>query len=173
MARMRAEVVVMQREPASVGEEVDALDMAIIGRLRQDGRLSNRELARELGSSEATVRRRVKTLMDEGHIKIVAIADPFQLGYSIDVIMGVQVRPGLVREAAESFAASDNVRAVTIMSGAVDLVIAAMFRSNDELLDFLTNTVAKIPGVVRIETSHSLSVVKRAFDLFPEGSIDS
>jgi Lrp/AsnC family transcriptional regulator for asnA, asnC and gidA len=170
---MRGEVKSMQRESATAGDEVDALDLEIIRRLRQDGRLSNRELARELGSSEATVRRRVKALMDEGHIKVVAIADPYQLGYTIDVIMGVQVRPGLVREAAEGFAASDNVRAVTIMSGAVDLIIAAMFRSNDELLDFLTNVVAKIPGVVRIETSHSLSVVKRAFDLFPEGSIDS
>jgi Lrp/AsnC family transcriptional regulator, regulator for asnA, asnC and gidA len=163
----------MQRESITPGEDVDALDLEIIGKLRHDGRLSNRELARELGSSEATVRRRVKALMDAGHIKIVAIANPYQLGYAIDVIMGVQVKPGLVREAADGFAASENVRAVTIMSGAVDLIIAAMFRDNDELLEFLTHVVAKIPGVVRIETSHSLSVVKRAFDLFPEGSIDS
>jgi DNA-binding Lrp family transcriptional regulator len=158
---------------SSQGEEVDALDLEIIERLRHDGRLSNRELAREIGSSEATVRRRVKALMDAGHIKIVAIADPYRLGYMIDVIMGVQVKPESLRDAAQSFAEHDYVRAVTIMSGAVDLVVAAMFHNNDELLDFLTNAVPKIPGVIRIETSHSLSVVKRSFDLFPEGSVHS
>jgi Lrp/AsnC family transcriptional regulator, regulator for asnA, asnC and gidA len=165
---MRLKVVPLQRESVINREEVDELDRRIIARLREDGRTSNRELARALGSSEATIRRRVRALTDGNHMKIVAIADPYQLGYTIDVIMGLQIRPGSIKEAARAFARLENVRAVTITTGAADLIIAAIFRSNEELLDFLSQQVAEIPGVIRIQTSHSLSVVKRSFDFFPE-----
>jgi Lrp/AsnC family transcriptional regulator for asnA, asnC and gidA len=147
---------------------VDDLDRQIIIQLRRDGRTSNRELARLLGSSEATVRRRVRSLIENNHMRIVGIADPFQLGYSIDVIMAVQVSPGSIKEAANAFAQSENVRAVTITTGAADLIVAAVFRSNDELLSFLTEEVSQVPGLIRIQTSHSMSVVKRSFDFFPE-----
>ena len=149
----------------------DELDSQIMSHLRQDGRKSNRQLARELGSSEATIRRRVRALIDEGHIKIVAIADPYHLGYAIDVIMGVEVRPGRVIEAAHSFAVLENVRAVTITVGAADLIVAALFRSNDEMLDFLSEGLLGIPDVVKITTSHAIQVVKRSFDLFPETAL--
>lgn len=148
--------------------EADDLDLQIINHLRRDGRTSNRELSRLLGSSEATIRRRVKALIESGHIRIVAIADPFLLGYSIDVIIGIEVQPGLVKEAARRFAELENVRTVTITTGASDLIIAAIFRSNDELLDFLSGAVGNVPGVMRTRTSHSIRVVKRSFDLFPE-----
>jgi Lrp/AsnC family transcriptional regulator for asnA, asnC and gidA len=154
-----------RRAPAG---SIDAFDMEIITRLRRDGRTSNRELARALGSSEATVRRRVRALIDQGHIRIVAIADPVLIGYSIDVIIGVEVQPGMIQQAAEGFAALENVRAVTITTGASDLVVAAIFRSNDELLAFLSHDVGTIPGITRTSTAYSIRVVKRAFDLFPE-----
>lgn len=150
------------------GRGIDELDVEIIAHLRRDGRTSNRELARILGYSEATVRRRVKALIDEGRIRIVAIADPHVLGYAIDVIIGVEVQPGRVNEVASSFAALENVRAVTVTTGASDLVVAAIFRSNDELLEFLSKDVGGIEGVLRTSTAYSIRVVKRAFDLFPE-----
>jgi Lrp/AsnC family transcriptional regulator, regulator for asnA, asnC and gidA len=148
--------------------EIDDLDLQIIAELRRDGRTSNRDLARLLGYSEATIRRRVKALIDQGRIKIVAIADPYLLGYAIDVIIDIEVQPGKVKEVARRFAELDNVRAVTITTGAADLVVAALFRSNDDLLEFFASSVGEIPGVVRTSTSHTLRVVKRSFDLFPE-----
>jgi Lrp/AsnC family transcriptional regulator for asnA, asnC and gidA len=152
-------------------QPADDLEVELISRLRKDGRKSNRELARELGYSEATVRRRVRSLIDEGHIKIVALADPYRLGFTIDVIMGVEVRPGGVIIAARGFAALDNVRTVTITTGAADLIVAAIFRSHDEMLQFLSVGLKKIPGIVKITISHSIQVVKRSFDLFPESAL--
>ena len=130
--------------------------------------MSNRELARLFGYSEATVRRRVNALLEDGYIKIVALADPVRLGYTVDVIMGVEVQPGRVQEAAEAYADNDNVRSVTITSGAYDLIVAAMFRSNEELLAFTSEDLREIPGITRVQTSNSLKVVKRTFDFFPE-----
>lgn len=151
-----------------MGVALDDLDLKFISRLRQNGRMSNRELARVLGYSEATVRRRVNSLLDDGYIKIVALADPVRLGYTVDVIMGVEVRPGSLKEAAEAFADNENVRAVTITSGAYDLIVAAMFLSHEELLEFTANDLGEIPGIARVQTSNSLKVVKRSFDFFPE-----
>jgi Lrp/AsnC family transcriptional regulator for asnA, asnC and gidA len=151
-----------------MGVALDDLDVKFISRLRQNGRMSNRELARVLGYSEATVRRRVNSLLGEGYIKIVALADPVRLGYTVDVIMGVEVQPGSVQQAADAFADHENVRAVTITSGAYDLIVAAMFRSNEELLEFTSHDLGEIPGITRVQTSNSLKVVKRSFDFFPE-----
>jgi Lrp/AsnC family transcriptional regulator for asnA, asnC and gidA len=151
-----------------VGVVLDELDLKFISHLRQNGRISNRELARVLGYSEATVRRRVNSLLDRGFIKIVALADPYRLGDVVDVIMGVEVQPGRVEEAAQAFAVHDNVRAVTITTGAYDLIVAAMFRSSEELFTFTSKDLGGIPGIKRVQTSNSLKVVKRSFDFFPE-----
>lgn len=147
---------------------VDDLDLDIIAHLRQDGRKSHRELARILDCSEATIRRRVKSLIDDGHIRIVAIADPFRLGYKIDVIMGIEVKPGKINDVANHLAQLERVRAVTITTGVYDLVIAAMFQSNDELLDFVAKDVGSVDGIAATQTSHALRVVKRSYDLFAE-----
>jgi Lrp/AsnC family transcriptional regulator for asnA, asnC and gidA len=154
-----------------VGDTADDLDLKIISLLRHNGRTSNRELARLLGYSEATIRRRVSALIERGQIKIAAIANPYRLGYTMDVIMGVEVAPGMLKEAAEQFAAIENVRSVTITTGAYDLIIAAMFRSNDEYLEFLSTDVRQISGLARIHAANSLSVVKRSYDFFPESQL--
>lgn len=48
---------------------LDKFDIAILIALQKDGRLSNRELADEIGLSNAPCWRRLKRLEDEGYIK--------------------------------------------------------------------------------------------------------
>lgn len=55
------------------GKQLDELDGELIESLRSDGRKSYRKIAAEVGVPEATVRKRVKRLLDEGLIQVVAI----------------------------------------------------------------------------------------------------
>jgi len=48
---------------------VDDLDLSILCALRENARISNLELAKMLGVSEATIRRRIKMLEEKGIIK--------------------------------------------------------------------------------------------------------
>ncbi len=64
-------------------KKLDSIDTGMISLLQKNGRLTNTEIARELNVSEATVRIRLKRLLDEEYIQIVAVSNPFMLGYEI------------------------------------------------------------------------------------------
>jgi Lrp/AsnC family transcriptional regulator, regulator for asnA, asnC and gidA len=97
------------------------------------------------------------------------VADPQRLGYTIDVFSGLHVSPGQQGEVAQRLATFDPVRYVALTTGSYDVLFEAMFRDQDELLEFLTRTLPGIPGIVRSETWHSLKVVKRNYDWLPGG----
>ena len=52
---------------------MDELDRKIIEILQLDGRASNARIAREVGVSEGTVRRRLRRLIQENVVKIIAV----------------------------------------------------------------------------------------------------
>ena len=51
---------------------MDELDGKIIAMLERDGRASNARIARDVGVSEGTVRRRLKRLINEQIINVIA-----------------------------------------------------------------------------------------------------
>ena len=59
---------------------MDELDRKIISLLERNGRASNARIARDVGVSEGTVRRRLKRLISEKIINVVALPDPRKLG---------------------------------------------------------------------------------------------
>jgi len=52
---------------------LDELDERIIERLGHDARVSNREIGREFGLTEGTIRARVKRLLDNKVIRVAAV----------------------------------------------------------------------------------------------------
>ncbi|MFX1339400.1 MAG: Lrp/AsnC family transcriptional regulator, partial [Promethearchaeota archaeon] len=48
---------------------MDVIDLKILEELKQDSRISFNEIAEKIGKTEATIRRRVKKLKDDGTIK--------------------------------------------------------------------------------------------------------
>ena len=67
----------------SATKKLDRLDCKLIGLLQTDGRMPNNAIARQLGISEYTARRRLKRLINSGIIRIVAVANPIDLGFAI------------------------------------------------------------------------------------------
>jgi len=150
-----------------VYSHLDELDRQLIKLLTANGRTSNRELARVTKVSQVTVANRVRRLINESIIRIVAVPDPERLGYPIEVLVGIQVEVKRIREVATSLCRLPEVRYVSITSGAYDLLIAALVRSNSELLSFLADKLAAIRGIRKLETAHALQVLKRNPDWSP------
>jgi Lrp/AsnC family transcriptional regulator for asnA, asnC and gidA len=142
----------------------DPVDEQVVALLRTNGRRTNAELARQLGLTEGAIRKKLKKLSGAGVLRIVAVADPQKLGYVLDLFCAVQVTPGQMVAVAESLAALDAVRYAALATGSYDVVFEAMFRTQDEVLDFLTKTLPGIAGIVRCETWHVLKVIKRNYD---------
>ncbi len=84
--------------------ELDAQDMKLIRELEVDGRKSSAELGRIIGISKATAGRKLKRLLDERIISIVAVANPVALGYKVMATMGMKVLPGKVDAVADKLA---------------------------------------------------------------------
>jgi Lrp/AsnC family transcriptional regulator for asnA, asnC and gidA len=140
---------------------MDQLDYQIMIELQENSRRSNRQIARVIGVSETTVRRRINNLIRAKTIKLAAIPDPVKLGYPTYAFFHLQVDFSEINSAAEALANYPEVLLVSSCSGTRQLIVSAIFRSPSELSDFITEELGKIQGIIRIETIMHLKFIKR------------
>ena len=139
---------------------VDDLDNQIVEILKKDGRASNAHIARALGVSEGTVRRRLRMLIEGGVIHVNVSLDPVKMGLTTEAIIGLEVDPDKMDPVCASLADFDEIGYVTLTTGAVDVFAWGRFSSSESLGLFLRSKVGKIPGVRRTETYMCISVRK-------------
>lgn len=144
--------------------DIDNLDRQIISMLQKDGRMPYVEIARQLETPESTIRRRAERLVKEGLIKIAAVANPFKVGLPIVALIGVDVELQSLKEVADQLTAMPEVRYVGYATGAHDLIIEALFPSNESLYRFLTEKLAQVKGIHKTETSIQLHIAKRSYE---------
>ena len=139
---------------------VDNLDSQIVQILKKDGRASNAHIARALGVSEGTVRRRLKMLIDSDVVHVNVSLDPAKMGLTTEAIIGLEVDPDKMDPVCASLADFDEIGYVTLTTGAVDVFAWGRFSSTESFGLFLRSKVGKIPGVRRTETYMCISVRK-------------
>ena len=137
---------------------VDDLDNQIIEILSLDGRMSNASIARNLGVSEGTIRRRLNILKYEGIINIKVLLNPNYLASETEAIIGIQVDLSVIREVVLKLNEINEVRWVNITSGSFDIFVNVSTKSLSDLLVLLQNKIGKIDGVKKIETFTTLEV---------------
>ena len=137
---------------------VDDLDNQIIEILGLDGRMSNASIARNLGVSEGTVRRRLNILKDQGIINIKVVLNPNYLASETEAIIGIQVDLPVIREVVLKLNEIEEIRWVNITSGSFDIFVNVSTKSLSDLLVLLQNKIGKIDGVKKIETFTTLDV---------------
>ncbi|MAR33974.1 MAG: transcriptional regulator [Chloroflexi bacterium] len=144
---------------------MDELDRNIISQLEKDGRASNAFIARESGVSEGTVRRRLKKLIDDEIINVVALPDPTKLGYDSEALIGIQIDPDKVELAANKVAKLDHTRWVAMTTGTYDVFVWVTLPNPEALGRFIRIEIGAIEGVRRTETFVNLQVMKRQFGI--------
>jgi len=142
-----------------------ALDLDIIRCLQDDARSSVAGIAGRLGVPESTVRHRLNRLVRGGVVEFATLTNPLHMGYQVWVLIDVQTELRRTRAVAQRIAAAPEVYWVGITTGSHDLHVGAVFRSNAELLDFVTGRLSKIPGIVRTSTSSILELIKRSYTI--------
>ena len=131
----------------------DSFDWKIITLLNEDGRLPSAEIARRLGNVSArTITNRINALTENGIINIRAVVNPESVGYGILADVFVEVEPGRVREVAQQAAEFPQSSYVACATGESDVRVSLRVRSIEELFDFVTEKLGKIPGVRRTQS---------------------
>lgn len=136
---------------------VDKTDMEIICYLRGNARATNAEIAKKIGVSEATIRRRIKELEKKGIITgFSALINCPALENSIKGFIQIKVGPNEVDKIAESLKNHPRVITLYRVLGEFDLICEALFMSMKEMQDFMDNEM-KTKG---IESSVTYVVAK-------------
>ena len=79
----------------STVSELDAIDLQILKLLQEDGRMSNADLAQQVGLAPPTVLRRVKLLEERGYIRgYVALVDPLSVGLTVTAFIFIETSSG-------------------------------------------------------------------------------
>jgi Lrp/AsnC family transcriptional regulator for asnA, asnC and gidA len=143
---------------------LDATERRMVELLQEDGRLSVASLARSLGVSEVTARRKLNRLLRDGIIQVVATVDPFDVGYETPVIIGLKVQRAKLDKVARRLSEFPQVRYVGASTGRVDLIIEVVTRTNQDLAEFLLTELAKIDGITDSETNLIVRIYKQSWD---------
>ena len=142
---------------------LDELDRSIISLLQYDGRLPYTQVALELGVTEGTVRRRVKQLMDDGILQIVAIVRPHDLGWTEVAMIGISVQSNLLTTVADEISKLPEVAYLFQAAGEFDLFAEVFCRDREHFVSFLNNKLQQIPGVERTQSFLILKMHKLSY----------
>ncbi|GAA4393545.1 Lrp/AsnC family transcriptional regulator [Tsukamurella soli] len=145
-------------------DPLDDLDRSILRELESDGRRAFRQIARNVRSSEATVRARVKRMQDLDILRIVAFADPERLGDAQLALVLLRVDPRRHRDVVAALVALPQVTYVSTLMGRADICAEVRSADNHDLWEFLNTKVSAIEGVRDTETITVLSVHKLRYD---------
>lgn len=143
---------------------LDALDREILFHLRQDGRLTNVELAKRVGLTPPPCLRRVKRLEEAGVIAgYRAVIDPEALGQGLEVLVDVEVS-ATDRRTFEDFentvASYEEVIEFRRMYGRPDYFLRVAVADHAAYEAFLTGKLSGLPAVLRLESHLTMKKIK-------------
>lgn len=153
----------MKEQPGETHYRLDDVDRGIIDALKEDGRMPFAEIARRLDVSAGMVRQRYLDLADKGILQVVAVTNPTLMGYNTMALVGVRVDGNRLRDIAHQMAACDEIVYLVLCTGTFDILVEVACRDNAHLLQFLTEHLRAIEGVVHTETIIYLEIVKETY----------
>jgi Lrp/AsnC family transcriptional regulator, regulator for asnA, asnC and gidA len=139
---------------------MDELDRKIMASLQLDARASNAKVAREVGVTEATVRRRLGRLLEGNFIEIRAVPNLEKLGYTTTALIGLQTMPAKQEAVADAVTRLEEVHYAAITTGAYDIFLWVGVESAEKLGQFLQQKLGVIEGIRHSETFVNLSIKK-------------
>lgn len=140
---------------------IDHIDERIVHLLEKNARQSSHALARQLNVSSATVRRRVKRLIDSKVLRVVAYKDPVRGGLPVAAVIGLNIdHERLDATMKEIISYPEVVKAFTT-TGRFDAFALVRFSSNENFSSFLRKDITKIEGIKDSETFVCLHMEKQ------------
>jgi Lrp/AsnC family transcriptional regulator for asnA, asnC and gidA len=147
--------------------EIDSLDRKLIHALIVDARSSFLELAKDFKVSNATIHARYKKLVRLGviegnHMRVNLKA----LGFNLTAFIGIQVvQAGQHEDVVAAVRKMPQVVEVHYTTGRYSLMAKVISKDMDDLYQFLTRKIQKLPSIASTETFMVLnSFIDREFE---------
>ena len=145
-------------------ETLDKYDLAILGALQRDARLTNAELAQRVGLSAAPCWRRVRALEESGFIRgYRAEIDRHKIGLGVLAFVRLDAERStgdLTRTMERAIAQIPEVVSCHYISGTGTFELQVVARDLDSFSQFARGVLLNLPNVKDMHTSFSLGEVK-------------
>lgn len=142
-------------------DHVDDVDVAIIRRLRMDGRASVKSISDDIGAGETTVRTRLARLLDDDVIRVVAIPNALASERTIMAMAHIRAA-GNIEQLGLEIAEWPDVSWVGFGVGHIDLVVEMICRGQDSLQE-VVERLHGLPSVVHLQTFVYLKILKQLY----------
>ncbi|GAB1578206.1 Lrp/AsnC family transcriptional regulator [Bordetella petrii] len=144
--------------------KLDNLDRRILAALQRDARLTNVQLAEEVGLSPSPCLRRVRLLEEAGIIGgYHAALDRTGIGLGLTVFVGIKVDRHHAEEAAafrEAVALLPAVVSCHLVSGESDFLLQVVVPDLAAYESLLMEALLKLPGVSDIRSNFAIATIK-------------
>ncbi|RJP51427.1 MAG: Lrp/AsnC family transcriptional regulator [Anaerolineaceae bacterium] len=144
-------------------DRLDETDLHIINAMRTDGRMAFAQIAEQLNVSPGMIRQRYNRLVELGYLKVVAVTNPLMMGKRTMAMIGVRTDGRKMLEVADKLIQFDEVVYIVVVSGRYDIMVEVFCRNHEDLLQFLTEKLAKVDGVRETESFMHLKIVKEIY----------
>ncbi|MFC4171708.1 Lrp/AsnC family transcriptional regulator [Microvirga sp. GCM10011540] len=143
---------------------LDAIDLKILRALQSDGRLTNNELADQVGLSPSPCLRRVRRLERDGFIRTYrAVLDRDSVGLGLTVFVEIKVEKHSrdnARALQEALEAMPEVVACHMVSGTADFIAEIVVPNLKVYERLLTERLLTLPMIGDIRSNFALTRVK-------------
>ena len=139
---------------------MDIIDLKILELLKQDSRKSFNDISLEVKKTEATVRRRVKRLVEEG------IIVKFTIEYEIDtkqkIYATIKIEPDFkdIKRILRELTVIEEVSNIWRLSGDCGLLLKVDIDSIDRFNPLIEEKISQINGVKIIETCFITDIIR-------------
>lgn len=139
---------------------IDKKDEEIIKMLSENSRMPFTEMAKKLKVTEATIRKRVKDLEEEGVIgKYTIEINPEKLGYRSVSLVGVDTTPDRYLDIVKELTQLKEVKSVSTSSGDHMIMIEVWKKNNKELMNFIGKKLS-LEGITKVCPAIILEKIK-------------
>ena len=143
---------------------LDQTEMGIISLLQENSRMSIVEMAKKLGVTDGTVRRKMNQLIKNKVIRPTVVCDPHGIGFDAPAYVGIQADQKKAFTLAEEVSRLPEVQSATSLTGPYEIMIQILVRSNKELADFLFR-LNRLDGIKSCQTFLILKTHKQAWNI--------
>ncbi|MFC2025082.1 Lrp/AsnC family transcriptional regulator [Chloroflexota bacterium] len=138
----------------------DSTDKKLVRLLGQNARQNSETLAKRLNISAATVRRKLRKLINSDALRIVGLVDPSKFGFPLAVMIALDIEHDKLELALDMLVNRPEVKWVSPTTGRFDIIAIARYPSTESFSDFMIKELAHMEGVKNSETFICLDVKK-------------
>jgi Lrp/AsnC family transcriptional regulator, leucine-responsive regulatory protein len=148
------------------GRPLDALDVQILQLLQTNARLTNREVALQLGLSVTPTYERIRRLERLGYIRgYVALLDPQRIGQGLAVMATIRLKEHS-REYLEQFVEQiqklPEVMECYYVAGAFDYILKVAVPDMEAYQQFLVKKLAGLENIGQVQSHFIMTDIKKS-----------